>query len=254
MLPHERAGARAERPAKGEMMNQLTRGCVAEFLGTFALVFFGCGSIVLTQGSIGAGSLMTVAAAHATALIVFVGACMYVSGAQFNPAVSIGVALAGKQSWVQAGAFIVVQLVASACAAGLLVAVLGRGMTDPVNLGATLGSMTLEGVGKNAVGAAVLEGVMTFALMFVIFAAVVDERAHRLGGLCVGLTVLACIVGFGPLTGASMNPARTFGPLLYHWEVHAPVVWVYVAGPVAGAAAAAAVYKVVWGVAPRQGA
>jgi MIP family channel proteins len=230
-------------------MNALTRGCVAEFLGTFALVFFGCGSIILTHSPMPevapAGSLITVAAAHATALIVFVGATMYISGAQFNPAVSIGVALAGKQPWSRAFVFIAVQLFAAACAAGILVATLGRGMTDPVHLGATLGSLT-TGEAMRPVSAAILEGLMTFALMFVIFAAVVDDRAHKLGGFCVGLTVAACIVSFGPLTGASMNPARTFGPMLYHFDLHAPVLWVYLAGPILGAAAAALVYRAVW--------
>jgi len=86
------------------------------------------------------------------------------------------------------------------------------------------------------------EFILTFALMYVILAAVVDDRAHKLGGLCVGGTVAACIFAAGPLTGASMNPARTFGPALYgHWDMFP----VYVAATVLGACAAALVYRFV---------
>lgn len=221
-------------------MNNLSRGCIAEFIGTFALVFFGAASIVLTQDNIGAGSLVTVAMAHGLSLVVFVTACMYISGAQFNPAVSIGLLVIGKQKAPQAFAFIAAQLVAAVCAAGALVFLLGRDMTDPVRLGATLGSLTDAGDIKAVLG---IEFLMTFALMFVIMATVVDDRAHKLGGFCVGLVVAMCIVAFGPLTGASMNPARSFGPALYgYWDMH----WVYWAAPIAGAITAAVVYKVVW--------
>ncbi len=229
-------------------MRDLGRGCIAEFLGTFALVFFGCGSIVLTHEAppmTGPGNLLTVGLAHAAVLMVFVSACLYLSGSQFNPAVSIGVLIAGRQSVGRTAAFIATQLFAAACAAGALVTVLGRGLTDPVMLGATLGSMTIGGASQ-PMGALVLEGIMTFALMFVIFAAIVDKRATPAAGFYVGGTVLACILSFGPLTGASMNPARTFGPMLYHWEAHAPVLWVYLIGPTLGAGAAALLYRFVW--------
>ncbi len=224
-------------------MNTLARGCVAEYLGTFALCFFGIGSIVLTQDAVGAGSLVTVALAHGVALIIFVTGCMYISGAQFNPAVSLGLFAIGKQGAGQTLAFIVVQLLAAASATGVLVAVLGREMMDPVSVGATVGSLTQAG---DTSGVFVLEALMTFALMFVIMSAVVDERAHKLGGFMVGLTVIACIVGFGPLTGASMNPARSFGPALYAWDAHHGLFWVYVLAPISGALVAAWTYKLVW--------
>ncbi|MEZ6242225.1 MAG: aquaporin [Phycisphaerales bacterium] len=224
-------------------MNTLARGCVAEFLGTFALCFFGIGSIVITQDSVGAGSLVTVALAHGMALVIFVTGCMYVSGAQFNPAVSLGLFSIGKQGIGQTMAFIATQLVAAACATGIIVATLGRGMTDPVHVGATVGSLTEAG-GTGEILA--LEAIMTFALMFVILSAVVDERAHKLGGFMVGLTVVTCIVGFGPLTGASMNPSRSFGPAMYAWDSYNGLFWVYVVAPIAGALAAAWVYKLVW--------
>lgn len=224
-------------------MNTLARGCVAEFLGTFALCFFGIGSIVLTQDAVGAGSLVTVALAHGVALVIFVTGCMYISGAQFNPAVSLGLFSIGKQGFGQTLAFIVTQLFAAACATGVLVAVLGREATDAVSTGATVGSLTAAG---DTAGVFVIEAIMTFTLMFVILSAVVDARAHKLGGFMVGLAVVTGIVGFGPLTGASMNPSRSFGPALYAWEAHNGLFWVYVVAPVAGALVAAWVYKLVW--------
>ncbi len=224
-------------------MNDMTRGCVAEFIGTFALCFFGCGSIILTQADIGAGSLTTVAIAFATVLAVFVTACMYISGAQFNPAVSFGLLAIGKQGLPRTVAFVLAQLIGAACACGALVLFIGRDVADAesVRVGASLGSMSDAG---DTFGVFGLEFLQTFALMFVVMGAVVDRRAHKMGGVCVGLVVAACITAFGPYTGSSMNPARSFGPALYgHWDMH----WVYWAAPIAGAVAAAVVYKAVWG-------
>ncbi len=224
---------------------QLFRGSVAEFIGTFALVFFGAGSIVLTQQAIGAGNLVTVALAHGLVLTVFVTACMYISGAQFNPAVTIGLMLIGKESARQGVAFVIVQLFAGACAAGMLMLLLGGELAnnEEVRLGATIGRFSDVGT-AHAGRLFGLEFLQTFALMFVILAAVVDERSHKLGGFCVGLVVATCIVAFGPLTGASMNPARTFGPAIYgnYGEHH----WVYWVATILGACCAALVYRVVW--------
>jgi MIP family channel proteins len=226
-------------------MTKLVRGSFAEFIGTFALVFFGAGSIILTQEALGgAGSLVTVALAHGLVLTVFVSACMYVSGAQFNPAVSVGVVIAGKQDVKTAAAYIASQLVAAACAAGLLLFLVGEDLArnESVKLGATLGRFS-SGEHANPVGVVGLEIIQTFALMFCILAAVVDERAHKLGGFCVGLTVATGILAFGPLTGSSMNPARSFGPALYgYWDMH----WAYWVAPMIGACLAAGVYRYVW--------
>lgn len=224
-------------------INPLARGCVAEFIGTFALVFFGAGSIIVVgHPDIAApGGLGTIAAAHGLSLVVFVTACMYVSGAQFNPAVSIALILAGKQNSKTAAAYVGSQLLSAACAAGCLVLLLGRSVADheSVRLGATIGSLTSANDAFAVVG---LEAIGAFALMFSILACVADHRAHKLGGVCVGLTLSMCILAIGPLTGASVNPARTFGPALYgHWDMH----WAYWLGPVLGACAAAAAYRFV---------
>lgn len=225
-------------------MNTLARGMVAEFIGTFFLIFVGCASIILGQKQLGPhGSLITVALAHGLILSIMVTACMYISGAQFNPAVSIGLVVAGKQKPGQAGAFIVTQLIAAACGAGMLQLILSPDVANhpEVKLGATIGTLTMH---ADTQGVFLMEAIATFGLMMAILMGTVDSRAHKLGGFTIGLTVAACILAIGPLTGASMNPARTFGPAICgkHWDMH----WVYWAGPVFGASVAAFVYKVVW--------
>ena len=234
---------------------------IAEFIGTFALVFVGGGAIIVTValgtgGGTGAGAggggLLAVALAHGLILGVMVSATMHISGGQINPAVSTALGIIGKQSWGQAALFIVAQLL-GAVAAAFLLDVLFASLETPdgaasavetARLGATLGGM---GLGAGAVFG--LEVIATFFLMFVIMGTAVDDRGvgktAAVGGLAIGLTVSADILCFGPLTGASMNPARSFGPALVAsaWEMH----WVYWAAPIVGAALAALVYHGVFG-------
>jgi MIP family channel proteins len=231
-------------------MTKSTQACVSEFLGTFALVFFGCASIIVTRGSIGGeriyeggGGLMVVAFAHGLALAVATCAGMYISGGQFNPALSLGLVVAGKQSLGRAIGFIVVQLVGAACAAGLLQVVLSPSVANSadVKLGATIGKLTEM---RFFWGVIAFEAVATFALMMAMLASTVDDRAHKLGGFVIGLTFAAAMLAIGPLTGGSMNPARSLGPALSgsHWDMH----WAYWVGPIAGACLAAVVYREVW--------
>ncbi len=127
----------------------------------------------------------------------------------------------------------------------MLVLLLGRERTDPVLLGATLGSLSgVEGP-ADLVPLFTLELLQTFALMLVILLCIVSGRARPFAGPVVGCTVIVCILAFGPLTGSSMNPARTFGPMLYHFDAHAASWWVYFVAPVLGAAGAGAVYRFV---------
>jgi MIP family channel proteins len=231
-------------------MTTLARGCVAEFIGVFALVFFGAASIIMTHKLGGsAGGLATVALTHGLVLAIFITGSMYISGGQLNPAVSIGLLAIGKQGPGRTLAFVGAQLLGAACGAGMLVYLLTPEMANSsitgenplgTNVGATIGRFTTAG---NVVGVVGLELLQTFALMFAVLTTAVDARSHKLGGFGIGLTVSACIMAFGPLTGSSMNPARTFGPALYgHWDMH----WAYWVGPVGGAVLAALVYKFVW--------
>lgn len=229
-------------------MPGIVKECVSEFVGTFALLLFGAGSIVMTHSPVAeispAGSLVSVAIAFGAVLTVFVAACIGVSGAQFNPAVSITLTALGMQTARKTALFIAVQCVAAASGVGAIVLFMGGdpeygASIEAVRHGASLGGMSL-GERANPVGVLGIEALMTFALMFVILCVVVGQKSRIKAGAAVGTVVAACVVGFGPVTGASMNPARSFGPALYgHWDMH----WVYWAGPIAGALLAGVVWK-----------
>ena len=221
------------------------RAAVAEFVGTFALMFIGGGAIIVTGGE----NLVAIALAHGLILAVMVSATMHISGGQINPAVSIGLALIKKQPWSQAGVFIIAQLAGAIAAAFMLKWSLG-GAFEVGNIGATLGTLTDEVAADktNVPAAIVLEAIGTFFLMFVILGTAVDKRgvggSAAIGGFGIGLTLAAVILCIGPATGASLNPARSLGPALVAgaWQNH----WVYWIGPIVGAGIAAFVYKTVF--------
>lgn len=213
------------------------RSLIGEFVGTFALVFIGAGSIVtdhLTRGALG---LAGIAAAHALVLAIMISAIGHISGAHFNPAVTAALLIARKISSGLAGLYVVTQLVAAVIAALLLVAVFPPSAWQPVHLGTpALGNGASFGTGV------LLEAILTFFLVFAVFGVAVDVRGPFKGiaGFGIGLVVGFDILMGGPLTGAAMNPARAFGPALVSgsWQ-DALVYWI---GPLLGAAAAAGIY------------
>lgn len=220
-------------------MKPLVPAVAAEFIGTFALCFFGIGAVFSTGGN-----MLGVALAHGLVLCVLVAGCMYISGAQFNPAVSIGLVVAGKQTLSLAGVFAAVQIVAAVVATWLVCSLVGweTPLVKGAAHGATRGDFTeLPSMAWRVIG---LEAVCTGTLMLVILASVVDDRAHKIAGLPIGLTVMLCILAAGRFTGASLNPARTLGPAICgkHWEMW----YAYMIGPIIGACIAAAVYRLFW--------
>lgn len=222
-------------------MNKFTAGCICEFVGTFALMLVGGAAILHNFDN---GNIIAVALAHGLILSVMVTAAMHISGGQFNPAVSIGLALIRRQSWGQAAAFSVCQVLGASVAAKALQVSFTTGAVDAGKLGATLGSLSNPG---DAGLLFALEAVATFLLMFTILGSAVDSRGvggnRAVGGFAIGLCVAANILCFGPLTGASMNPARSFGPAWVggYWDVH----WVYWAAPLLGASVAALLWHAV---------
>lgn len=212
----------------------LRRG-VAEFVGTFALVFVAAG------GSAYARSPIDLALAYGLVIAVMVSAFAFVSGGHFNPAVTLGFLVTRRISPVLAVFYWVVQLGASVLAALLLKWILPSGAISVSHLGTpSLGS----GVGSGV--AVVVEAILTFFLVWVMFATIVDARGpfQQVGGLAVGLMVAAGVLMAYGLSGGAMNPARAFGPQLAdnHWT-HG---WVWYVGPFAGAVIAAAVYELVY--------
>ena len=214
----------------------LARRCLAEAFSTFALVFAGCGAIVADSERGGSLGAVGIAAAFGLAIMVMVYALGHVSGAHINPAVSIAFAASRQFPVRDACAYVPAQL-AGAVAGALVLRLAWSG--TPAQLGATTPSVDTG-------AAAAYELVLTALLMFVIVAVANGPRAPgATAAIAIGGTVaLGSLVG-GELTGASMNPARSFGPALVASEW--TQFWIYVVAPVAGAAAGALLYGLVRG-------
>ncbi|HET9938120.1 MAG TPA: MIP family channel protein [Gaiella sp.] len=214
----------------------VARRCVAEAFGTFVLVFAGCGAIVAdAERDAGLGTT-GVALAFGLAIAAMVYAVGHLSGAHLNPAVSAAFCLTRHFPRRDAALYVPAQLVGAVAGAALL-RVVWEG--TPANLGATVPTV---GAGS----ALVYEAVLTAILMFVIMAVATDTRAvGAAAAIAVGGAVaLDALVG-GAVTGASMNPARSFGPALVAGEW--TDFWVYVAGPLAGAVLGAVLYQAIRG-------
>jgi len=208
------------------------KAALAEFLGTFTLIFIGAGAGSLTaeQG----GSLVSVALAHGIALTVIIYTWGKVSGAHVNPAVTLGVLVGGGISLPKAMTYWVVQLAGAAAAGFLLAYLLGP---NPKSLGETVGSLTATDTAKTIV----LEGVLTFFLVSAVMSCGVAGNFGNLVGVGIGSVLAMDILFGGPLTGASMNPARTFGPAVAMG--HYSYMWMYFVGPGTGGLVAGALYR-----------
>ncbi len=226
-------------------MNSLPQKVVAEFVGTFTLIFIGAGSICADQflhasGGSGLG-LLGIALAHGLAIGIMATAVGHISGGHLNPAVTIGFWVTKKLSTVHSLAYWVAQLLGGIAAAYLLAAILPESVWRPV----ALGTPDLATDFTRTQGM-ILEGVLTFLLVFVVFATAVDAKGafNKIAGFAIGLTVTMDILLGGPFTGASMNPARSLGPALvaHHWSNHG-VYWV---GPLLGGVIAGWLYNAIF--------
>jgi MIP family channel proteins len=217
-------------------MNQTVRHFVAEFVGIFALVFVGGGAIMMAQGPAANGGLVAVALAHGLILALMVSATMNVSGGHLNPAVTLSLLLARRIAPAMAAIHVAAQILGAVSAALLLEA----SMPDAV-FAAVRGGGQAVALDVTFTQAILLEAIATFFLVFVIYGTAVTSEAPKVGGFAIGLTIAADILAIGPLTGASMNPARSFGPAFATgiWEGQA-VYWI---GPIAGAVVAALVWE-----------
>jgi len=210
----------------------LVRSAVAEAIGTFALVFAGCGAIVVDAKT---QQLGHVGVAITFGLIIMFGvyAVGHISGAHFNPAVTFAFALSRHFPWNRAGVYWVAQLGGALVAAAILRGSLG----NHAHVGATLPS--------GSQGQAFLwEVILTFFLMFVIMSVATDTRAvGEAAAIAIGGTVGLDAMFGGPITGASMNPARSIGPALVSGDVSG--LWLYIVAPLVGASVGAVAYQFV---------
>jgi len=210
---------------------------VAEAIGTFALVFAGCGAIMVDAKT---GELGHVGVAITFGLVIMFGiyAVGHISGAHFNPSVTFAFALSRHFPWSRAVGYWAAQFVGAIAAAALLRASLG----NIANVGATLPSGSQ---GQSFFW----ELVLTFFLMFVIMAVATDTRAvGEAAAIAVGGTVGLDAMFGGPISGASMNPARSTGPALVSGDLHA--LWLYIVAPICGATLAALAYQFLRGGQP----
>lgn len=202
---------------------------VAELIGTLALVYVGV--LVI---SLGVANLVGVALAHGLTIACLVSALMTISGGQFNPAVTVGLLVARKITPAQAGINVGAQMIGGLLGGYLALASL------PGHIG--MGGVPALGDGVGIAQGILIEAILTFFLVMVVFGTAVDPRfGARLGGLAIGLTVTLDILAGGPLTGAAMNPARWFGAAIPAGTGFEEAI-VYFAGPILGAVVAAAIF------------
>jgi aquaporin TIP len=222
------------------MLEDPLRRGVAEFVGTFTLIFIGAGSIV-TAKAIGDPSLIGIAIAHGVAIAVMVSALGHISGGHFNPAITFGFLITRRIKPALGVVYWLAQLGGGALGALLVRDLLPRAAGNAVHIG-----VPELGHGVDGGAGFVLEAIFTFFLVWVVFATAVDPRGtfKSIAGLAIGLTITIDILFGGPFTGAAMNPARAFGPQLggNHWA-HG---WVWYVGPFAGGVIAASLYELIY--------
>jgi len=212
------------------------KALVAEFIGTFTLIFIGVGSIVADSLSGGKLGLTGIALAHGLAIGVMASATGAVSGGHLNPAVTISLWSVKKIDTINAIGYVIAQCLGAIFAAFL------------IKLAVPVDALTAVGMGTPSLGQGITaqmglitEIILTFFLVFVVYGTAVDARAPKCGALFIGLTVTLDILMGGPISGAAMNPARYLGPALLGGGLQN--AWIYFVGPIVGGVLAAQIYK-----------
>lgn len=217
-------------------MRTMVRTFVAELIGTFALVFVGSGAILVSKMPNSNIGLVEIALAHGIILAIMVTATMRISGGHLNPAVTCGLLVTRRVAPATALLYILAQVLGA-----ILAAYAVKGLFPADLFTAARGGGQFVALDVTTTQAYALEAIATFFLMIAVFGTAVDEEAPHVGGFAIGLTIAADILAIGPLTGASMNPARSFGPAvaagIYEGQL---IYWI---GPILGAIIAALLYE-----------
>ena len=222
-------------------MYKLPQKLIAEFIGTFTLIFIGVGSICADQYLTAAGKsgigLLGIAVAYGLAMGIMVTAMGHISGGHYNPAITIGFWVTRRLSTFQTIFYWAAQLLGATAGAYAIKAIVSDTVWQPVALGTP--ALATDFTRTHAMA---LEAVGTFFLVLVVFATVVDAKGafNKIAGFAIGLTITMDILVAGPFTGVAMNPARAFGPALAsnHWANHG----VYWLGPLIGGVIAGFLY------------
>jgi aquaporin Z len=213
-------------------MSDTIRRATAEAFGTFALIFFGCGAVVMQSFPDARYGIMGIALIHAVVLSVAISATMGISGGHLNPAVTLGLLVVRRITVATAAVHVAAQLVGAVAAAWAVTQLLPASVGVLSNWGTPVVTSQLT-----FGGAIALEAIGTFMLMSAVMGTIVADAAPKIGGFGVGLTLVFVIMVIGPLTGAAVNPARAFGPALLAGSWTAQAVWWI--GPMVGAGLAA---------------
>jgi MIP family channel proteins len=216
-------------------MRDAWRHFAAEFIGMFAFVFVGSAAIMSARMSQSPAALVEIALAHGLTMAVMVSATMRISG-HINPAVTLGLLVTRRIEPMMAALYIVAQILGAIAAGYALKATFPEAVFVATRGGGQ--SIALDITGGQAF---LLEAIATFFLVFVIFGTVVDLRGPKIGGLAIGFVIAADILAIGPLTGASMNPARSFGPAVASGVYEAQLLYWF--APITGGVVAALLYE-----------
>jgi len=223
---------------------------IAEFIGTFCLVLFGCGAAVIagisTTGPSGIG-LLGIAIAFGVSVVAMAYAIGPISGCHINPAISIAMLAAGKLSVKDTIAYVISQCLGAAAASGVLL-LIASGKS-----GFTMGEWALGANGwgpgylaeYNVLSAFVTEAVLTFIFLIVIFGTTSKRANPTMAGLAIGLTLTLIHLVAIPITGTSVNPARSFGPAIFAGGIALQQLWLFIVAPIVGGLVAAMVWKYV---------
>lgn len=221
---------------------------LAEFIGTFCLVLFGCGAAVVSgvssTGPAGIG-LLGISLAFGVAVVVMAYAIGPISGCHINPAITVSMVVGGKMNITEAVGYIIAQFAGATAAAAVLYTI-QKGMP-----GFAMGEWALgsNGWGEGYLGAYnmqsafVAEAVLTFLFLFVIFATTSKWGNSNMAGLAIGLTLVLIHLVAIPITGTSVNPARSFGPAIFAGGKAMQQLWLFIVAPIVGGVVAAIVWK-----------
>lgn len=210
------------------------KALIAEFIGTFALIFIGAGAVI----SLAPGDFAAIGLAHGFVIMAFAYAFGNESGSYVNPALSVAVALSGERPWKSAVPVIGAQLAGGIVGGLTLLAIYGRGA--PNHLGATL----IDTSRTSVAGGLLLEAIGTFFLATIVLNTAVRKTAGQFAPFAIGMTVAFCIMSFGAITGGSLNPARTLGPAIASGS-YAHMIG-YIVAQLFGAAVAAMAFRFLW--------
>lgn len=217
-------------------MKDPIRPVLAETLGTALFVFIGTASVVVNAMTAGGVTALGIALAHGVGMAILISSLMSVSGAHFNPAVSLGLLVAGKIDGRTFGRYVAAQLVGATLGALAVKAIFSAPAVNAVSGGTPQLSLNI-GLGQGIA----IEAVFTFFLVSAVFGTAVSSEAPKLGGFAIGLAIFVAALVAGGLTGAAVNPARAFGPALVSWTWHSQAV--YWIGPLLGGAVAGWLWK-----------